>query len=59
MNTPAHAFAHRYPDNGNVESICLKCFLTVCRCRGAEQMIQEEAKHVCQPDMLRPPFHCQ
>jgi len=43
MNIPASTFAHRYPNNGKVESICLKCLLTVCSCRGVEQMIQEEA----------------
>ena len=54
MNIPASGFAHRYPKNGRVESICLKCLLTVCSCRGVEQMTQEEAKHVCQPDAVPP-----
>ena len=50
VNILASAFAHRYPDNGKVESICLKCLLTVSSCREVGQMIQEEAKHVCEPD---------
>jgi hypothetical protein len=50
VSIPAREFAHRYPDNGSVESICLRCLLIVCSCRGVEQMMQEEAKHVCQPD---------
>jgi hypothetical protein len=59
MNTPASNFAHRYPDNGRVESICLKCLLMVCSCRGVEQMMEEEAKHVCQPDAVPPSFRVQ
>jgi hypothetical protein len=48
MNIPASTFAHRYPNNGKVESICLKCLLTVCSCRGVEQMIQEEVSIIAQ-----------
>jgi hypothetical protein len=51
------AFAHRYSAGGNVESICLKCFLAACLCRGVEQMIQEEAKHICEPDPMLAAFH--
>ena len=53
----ASAFAHRYSDNGNVESICLTCLLTVCRCRDTEQMLKEEAKHACEPDPVPASFH--
>ncbi len=59
MNTPARAFAHRYSDTGRIESICLVCLLTVCRCQNTIQMIEEEAKHVCGPDPLPASFHFQ
>jgi len=59
MQIAASGFAHRYPDNDRVESICLMCLLTVCSCRGVEQMMLEEAKHVCQPDAASPSLHLQ
>jgi hypothetical protein len=59
MKIPASGFAHRYPNNARVESICRKCLLTVCNCGEVEQMMQEEAKHVCQPDGAPPSFRLQ
>lgn len=59
MKTLDRVFAHRYSDKGQIESICLVCLLTICRCRDAEQVTQEEAKHVCHPDPLPASFHFQ
>jgi hypothetical protein len=45
-----HAFAHRYCDNGNVESICMECLVSVCRSLTIQRALNEEEKHVCEPD---------
>jgi hypothetical protein len=52
-------FAHRYTQTGKIESICLICFLTACRSQDEEEMLENEAKHVCQPDPLPSAFHFQ
>jgi hypothetical protein len=46
-------FVHRFIADGVIESICMKCFLTVCRCRTEVGIEGREAKHVCQ-DYLVP-----
>jgi hypothetical protein len=45
-------FAHRYTNSGRIESICLTCFVTLCRCFTTEEMICREAEHVCDPEAL-------
>lgn len=45
--TPSMAFAHRYTEKGEIESICLSCF-TVARSRDTEEMLQNEQQHPCQ-----------
>jgi hypothetical protein len=40
-------FTHRYTADGKIESICMKCFLTICRCRTEEEVTTEEAQHAC------------
>ncbi|MGB8771103.1 MAG: hypothetical protein WCC92_15905 [Candidatus Korobacteraceae bacterium] len=49
-------FAHRHAANGAVESICLKCFLTVCRCKTEEEAERQEAEHVCKNNPDPAPF---
>ena len=49
-------FAHRYAANGAVESICLKCFLTVCRCQTEEEAERQEAEHACKKNPDPAPF---
>jgi hypothetical protein len=53
------AFAHRYTQTGKIESICLICFLTACRSLDEEEMLENEAQHVCHPDPLALAFHFQ
>ena len=48
VQVPDKPFTRRYTDDGMIESICMKCFLTVCRCRTEEEVTKGEAKHVCQ-----------
>ena len=53
----AKQFAHRYTENGKVESICLVCLLTICRCRTSEEASLREAEHLCQPNPIPAAFH--
>ena len=53
-------FAHRLADNGTVESVCQKCFVTVSRTWGnfsltAEELHQIESAHVCDQKRKVPP----
>jgi hypothetical protein len=41
-------FVRCFNAGGVIESICMKCFLTVCRCRTEVGIEGREAKHVCQ-----------
>ena len=47
------AFVHRYCEDGTIDSICLCCYLTACRCGTLQQSLEEEVKHACLYD-LRP-----
>jgi hypothetical protein len=47
---PLRTFAHRYTENDLIESICMTCFLTVAHSRDEQEMQQNEALHVCQPE---------
>jgi hypothetical protein len=47
---PERSFAYRVIASGMIESFCMSCFLTVCRCRTEEDLEKEEAEHVCQDD---------
>jgi hypothetical protein len=54
---PATAFfAHRYCDDGTIESICMECFVAVSVRLSLKRVLQDEAKHICQgansPDAL-------
>jgi hypothetical protein len=43
-------FAHRTNPNGTIDSICKRCFATVCaHCKSKDVCIVNEAKHVCDP----------
>ena len=45
-------FTHRHHDDGTIDSICLRCYLTVCSCPGASacSCASAERKHECNPD---------
>jgi hypothetical protein len=43
-------FAHRVIAGGMIESICMSCFLTVCRCRTEAESEEQEAAHICEDD---------
>lgn len=49
-------FAHRAIASGMIESICMKCFLTVCRCQTEEEAEGQEAQHVCKKNPDPAPF---
>jgi hypothetical protein len=47
-------FAHRTNPNGTIDSICKKCFATVCaHCESKDVCLVNEAKHVCNPWTLK------
>ncbi len=48
-------FAHRYSRDGKVESICLECLTTIGRSRNAMKALEEEAAHVCKPEVVMAP----
>ena len=46
----SHPFAHRTNPDGTVDSICKKCFATVCaQCESQDLCRANEAKHICEP----------
>jgi hypothetical protein len=47
----AFTFAHLFSQDGKVESICLECLTTICRCRNVMMALEEEAAHICQPEL--------
>ncbi len=53
---PDKPFAHRIIASGMIESICMNCFLTVCRCRTQAEMEEAETEHFCQDDPEPAPF---
>ena len=59
MQGEQKTFAHRYMSDGNIESICLTCFLTVARSGDEEEMLRNEAQHACRPDPLPSTLHFQ
>jgi hypothetical protein len=46
------AFAHRYTEDDLIESICMTCFLTAGHSKDEQEMLQNEAAHVCRPEPL-------
>jgi hypothetical protein len=51
MQQESTVFAHRYTEDGKIESICLRCFLTVACSENEEEMVINEAEHICQLDV--------
>jgi hypothetical protein len=49
------SFVHRYSKDGKVESICLECLTTIGRSRNVMRALEEEAAHICQPELLMAP----
>ena len=52
-------FAHRYNDDDLIESICMTCFLTISRSTDEQEMLYNEARHVCKPEPLPLASHFQ
>jgi hypothetical protein len=46
------SFVHRSNPDGTTDSICKRCFVTVCTSMGEAKLAFEERKHVCDPDVL-------
>jgi hypothetical protein len=59
MQYKQKTFAHRYTDNDEIESICLTCYVTFARSRDESEMLNNEARHECQPAPLPLAFHFQ
>lgn len=57
MHPTPKTFAHRYTDDDQIESICMACYITIGRSKDEAEMLDNEAKHECQPDPLPLPFH--
>ncbi len=51
----APTFVHRYSQDGKVESICLECLTTICLARNVMKALEEEAAHICRPELLTAP----
>jgi hypothetical protein len=56
---PLRTFAHRYTENDLIESICMTCFLTIAYSRDEQEMLQNEARHLCKPKPLPVASHFQ
>lgn len=54
MGSEPKTFAHRYTEAGEVESVCMLCFLTLAPSCSEQEMQANEGQHVCRPDL--PPF---
>ncbi len=50
------AFVRHLIADGMTESFCMKCFLTVCRCRTDKEVEEAESGHTCQDDPNPAPF---
>ena len=53
MQSKLKTFAHRYTETGKIESSCMTCYFTVARSNDENEMVANEAQHVCQADPLR------
>jgi hypothetical protein len=53
---PDKAFVHRRLANGMIESFCMTCFLTICRCKTAKEVEEAESDHTCQDNPVPAPF---
>jgi hypothetical protein len=56
MQSKPKTYAHRYTEAGQIESICMTCYLTTARSDDEHEMLANEAQHVCQPDPLPAAF---
>jgi hypothetical protein len=45
-------FTHRLNDDGTMDSICHKCFITVATARSGAALEREEQKHCCDALLL-------
>jgi len=45
-------FAHRHNEDGTVDSICRRCFLTVATGRTEEELKEAEIIHVCDDRLI-------
>ena len=41
-------FAHRYSEDGKIESICLFCFASIARALDTDEMLSNEGQHACE-----------
>jgi len=56
------SFVHRFDQNGNHESICRGCFVTIASLRDEAELARHERDHLCDPKRLYrvredPSFH--
>ena len=42
-------FAHRFIDDGSVESTCARCFAVVSSAASENDLVLKEMRHVCDP----------
>jgi len=42
-------FAHRFIDDGSVESTCARCFAVVASAASENDLVLKEERHVCDP----------
>jgi hypothetical protein len=47
-----NSFVHRANSDGTTDSICTRCFVTVCTSVWEAKLTLEEKKHVCDPDAV-------
>jgi hypothetical protein len=48
-------FAYRYLDDGKVESICTHCLTVVCCSDSADEVMNAQARHTCDPNWIQGP----
>jgi hypothetical protein len=47
-----NGFVHRFHDDGTVDSICRRCFVTVAIAQRESELLAPENLHMCKPDVL-------
>ena len=53
MRIQTPSFAHKYDDNGSVDSFCPRCFIKVATSKSMSDVEDKEIEHKCDPQLLR------